>query len=307
MRIDRLFSIMVILLNKDKVTASELAEKFEVSTRTIYRDVEALSAAGVPIYANRGSGGGIALLDNYTMSKTLISDQDKKALLSALKSVQATKVINIDTVMDKLSGLFSNITPHDWIEVDFSQWGETEEHAAQFDAIKNAILESRQIQFDYYNAQGHKTRRRVCPLKLVFKGRAWYLWAYCRLKKAFRLFKMCRIKAVEDMDVFFERTAFETDGHTETSIDHDVGLDQMVDLTLRFKKEVLYLLYDYFDERDMQMQEDGRVLLNVSYPRGEWIYGFLLSFGSSLEVVKPSSIRRELAGRLKKAIEIYNK
>ncbi len=307
MRINRLFSIMVILLSKDKVTAGELAEKFEVSTRTIYRDVEALSAAGVPIYANRGTGGGIALLDNYTISKTMMSDQDRKALLMALKSLQATRVLNIDAVMDKLSGLFSSISVDDWIEVDFSQWGDIEENAAQFDVIKNAILECQQIRFDYYNGQGKKTSRTVCPLKLIFKGRSWYLWAHCTLKNAFRLFKMSRIKSAVRQDVFFDRTAFETGGDMETFTNHAVRPDQMVDLTLKFKQDVLYLLYDYFEERDMQIQDDGTILLEVSYPRGEWIYGLLLSFGPSLEVVKPLSVRSEIADRLKKTIEIYNK
>lgn len=194
MRVHRLFQIVITIINKGTVTAKELAEKFEVSTRTIYRDIDELSAAGIPIYTVKGNGGGIALLDEYIMNKAFISEQESESLILALKTLQATNYPEIDVVLDKMNAIFSKIKVDDWIEVDFSHWGANKAIENKFLDIKQGILKRFTLEFDYINSYNHKTRRMVYPLKLFFKGQTWYLGAYCVTKEDFRIFKISRMK-----------------------------------------------------------------------------------------------------------------
>ncbi len=123
MKTDRLFEITTILINKGSVTAQQLAERFGVSTRTIYRDIDTLSSTGVPVYTNKGHGGGIHLLEDYTLSKALLSDRDREHLLLAIKTLQSTQYPEIDVVLEKMSALFKKLPDYDWVEIDFAPWG----------------------------------------------------------------------------------------------------------------------------------------------------------------------------------------
>lgn len=306
MKIDRLFSIVVILLNKNNVTAKELAEKFEVSTRTIYRDIDVLSSAGIPIYTNKGNGGGISLLENYTISKTMISEKESEGLILALKTLQTTKYPNIDTIISKLSSVFKNVGVEDWVKVDFSDWGGTTDSMDKFNTIKQAILNSQSVSFAYFNSYGEKTIRKVNPVKLIYKGRAWYLWAFCKLKNDFRIFKIDRIKELNILEENFEREGLVKLKNYENKDSFNIP-NKMVDLELKFNSNVLYRLYDYFDDKDLVKNNDGSYLLNISFPEDEWIYSFLQSFGDNVEVINPEYIRKELINRLEKNLRIYKR
>ncbi|WP_202709791.1 helix-turn-helix transcriptional regulator [Sporosalibacterium faouarense] len=306
MRIDRLFSILVILLNKSIITAKELADRFEVSTRTIYRDIDTLSSAGIPIYANRGSGGGISLLDSYTINKTMISEKDSEGLLVALKTLKVTKYPDIDEITNKLSSLFQNIGVNDWIQVDYSQWGASKESISRFSEIKESILNNQLISFVYFNSYGEKSKRKVNPIRLIYKGQAWYLWAFCELKKDFRLFKINRIKELDIIDEYFKREELSQleNYNYET---HDNKSRRNVELKLRFNRSIIYRLYDHFEETDLVNNDDGTYQLEVCYPEGEWIYSFLQSFGDSVEVISPQYVREELIYRLEQNLKKYKK
>jgi len=123
MKINRLTEIIIILLNKKIVTAKELADKFEVSTRTIYRDIEELSLSGIPVYMSKGKNGGISLLEEYSINKTILSDKDKQSLIVALKTLEATKYPEIDSVTNKISFMLNREELSNWIDIDFSKWG----------------------------------------------------------------------------------------------------------------------------------------------------------------------------------------
>lgn len=304
MKIDRLFSIVVILLNKNNVTAKELAEKFEVSTRTIYRDIDVLSSAGIPIYTNKGTGGGISLLENYTISKTMISDKESQGIILALKTLQTTKYPNIDTIISKLSSVFKNVGIEDWVKVDFSDWEGNTDSMDKFNTIKQAILNSQTIRFIYFNSYGERTIRKVNPVNLIYKGRAWYLWAFCRLKNDFRVFKIDRIKELDILEENFEREGLVKLKNYEYKESFN-PYNKMVELELKFNSAVLYRLYDYFDDKDLVKNDDGSYLLNIAFPEDEWIYSFLQSFGGNVEVIKPQYIRNEMINRLEKNLRIY--
>ena len=175
----RLFRILYYLLDKGRATAPELAEKFEVSVRTIYRDVDVMSSAGIPIYVTTGRNGGIQFLDDYVLDKSFFSDSEKLEILSGLQSLSAVQYPEVDTILKKIGAVFQTRLT-DWIDVDFSRWGSVAENENRlFRLLKQAIFENREITFDYYNSSRDSGKRNVYPYKLVYKDKAWYLYAFC--------------------------------------------------------------------------------------------------------------------------------
>ena len=208
MQIYRLFEIIYVLLGKKQATAKELAKRFEVSTRTIYRDVEALSMAGIPVFATKGRGGGIGLLDNFVLSKSILCEREQTEVLTALQGFAVMddsvsggrRRARADTATDsdgnagdtlrKLNA-FWNRDAANWLYVDFSDWGD--KGAKIFQSLKSAILERRVVTFEYYGGNGVKSSRRVEPGQLCFKSKAWYMSGFCLDKNDDRLFKLSRI------------------------------------------------------------------------------------------------------------------
>lgn len=301
MKINRLLEITIILLNKGTVTAKELAGRFGVSTRTIYRDVDVLSCAGVPVFTNKGNGGGISLLENYSINKALISEHESESLLLALKTLQATKYPEIEAVLDKIGAVFKNTGSADWVYIDFSPWSSRPNEYDKFIDIKKGILERRVISFEYVNSEGIKSSRSMEPMRLMFKGQAWYLWGYCKAKKDFRVFRISRIKNVTVTDEVFERR--ESEAHAGSAPDEKPK--ELVELKLKFRPEVLHRLYDDFDDEIIRKNADGTCNVEITFPEDEWVYSYLLSFGCHVEVLEPEHIRRILVGRMKRALEYY--
>ena len=174
------------------MTAAELAGRFEVSVRTIYRDIDALSAAGVPVYTTQGKGGGVALMDHYILDRAAFTEEEQRQLLTALQSLPEAARAGADETLAKLSGLFRR-RETDWLQVDLSRWGSVEADQRKFEALKTAILDRRAAAFTYVSSYGLTTDRRVLPARLVFKGQSWYLQAYCTEKEDYRTFKVSRI------------------------------------------------------------------------------------------------------------------
>ena len=301
MKINRLLEITIILLNKGTVTARELAGRFGVSTRTIYRDVDVLSCAGVPVFTNKGNGGGISLLENYSINKALISEHESESLLLALKTLQATKYPEIEAVLDKIGAVFKNTESADWVYIDFSPWSSGPNEYNKFIDIKKGILERRVLSFEYINSEGIKSFRSMEPMRLMFKGQAWYLWGYCKMRKDFRVFRISRIKNVTVTGETFERR--KPGDRVESGPDEKPR--KLAELKLKFRPEVLHRLYDDFDDEIIRKNPDGTCSLTITFPEDEWVYGYLLSFGCHVEVLEPEHIRRILADRMKRALESY--
>jgi len=301
MKINRLLEITIILLNRKSVTARELADRFDVSTRTIYRDLDVLSTAGVPVYTNKGNGGGISLLEDYALNKTLLSEQESESLVLALKTLQATKYPEIDMVLDKIGGLFKNTEASDWVDIDLSPWGSQPNEYNKFADIKRAILKRQVISFCYINSNGERSTRSMEPMRLIFKGLAWYLWGYCRVKNDFRVFRISRMKDLQLCQDFFQRRK-----HDPPVIDDASSTSpRSMQMRLKFHPEVLYRVYDDFDDAMIEKKEDGSCELSVTFPVDEWVYGFLLSFGEHVEVLEPEHIRLTILNKLKKALKNY--
>ncbi|MBQ7933704.1 MAG: YafY family transcriptional regulator, partial [Lachnospiraceae bacterium] len=192
MKESRLFKILYYLLDKGSTTAPELAERFEVSVRTIYRDMDALSSAGIPVYTEKGRNGGIYLLSDFVLNKAIISEQEKQEILSALQGWAVVEERYKKDMLEKLSAVFRTQSV-DWIEVDLSRWGDKPRDNTKFEMIKNAIIHRRCIAIFYAGYYGTVDERVIQPLKLFYKSKSWYIKAYCRLKQDFRIFKLNRI------------------------------------------------------------------------------------------------------------------
>lgn len=302
MQINRLFEIIYILLSKKTITAKELAERFEVSVRTIYRDIDTLSTAGIPIYASQGKGGGISLLDDYVLDKSVLSEREQNEILYALQGLSITQTPETDKVLAKLSSLFKKNRTN-WIEVDFSPWGSDEKRSRQFTIIKDAILSRRIIQFNYFSSSSEKSIRRVEPVKLIFKVNAWYLQAFCLTRNTYRTFKISRMSdLLITQEVFSEKELEELPKNSQAP-----KTQKWINVCLNISAQGAYRVYDEFDEKDITKNPDGSFTIIASLPENKWLIRYILSFGSDIEVLAPQNIRDMFQSELSKITIKYQR
>lgn len=292
MQINRLFGIIYILLDKKLVTAKELAERFEVSGRTIYRDIELLSQYGIPIYTNKGKGGGISLLDNFVLDKSLISDKEQTAILTSLMAMAAIPEIEKTGIGRKLSELF-NKNNETWINVDFSEWGVSQKEL--FEQLRSAIIEKYIIEIDYINSRGETSRRLVEPLQLWFKNRAWYLIAYCRKAEDYRLFRLTRIRDIQNGREHFQRDL--------PDCKYEKANIKSTEIVLRINPEMEHRVYDEF--QNFERDKDGYFIVTMNYFEDEWLYGYIMSFGQYAKVLKPLRVQKLIKQRFENSIKNY--
>ena len=298
MQISRLFEIVILLLDKKAWTAGELARHFGVSQRTNYRDVEALSQAGIPVYASQGKNGGISLVESFVIQKSLLSKEEQTEILAALQGLKAVGVTRGEGLLAKWRAIFG-AGDGDWVAVDFSDWSQTKQ--SELMLLKDAVLQKKVLRFTYYGASGERTEREAEPLQLWFKSRAWYLKAYCRLRGEVRLFKLTRMK-----DVRLSGDRFIAPGQTDMPPVYESNpAKPFVVLHLWIDGSQAFRVYDDFDEAQIKKQPDGHFLASVSYPEDEWVYGFLLSYGPSLKVLSPPHVKDILRERLKRMSAYY--
>lgn len=298
MKENRYFQMIYLLLDKGQMTAPELADYFEVSIRTIYRDIDILSSAGIPIYATQGKGGGIAIQDSYVLKKSLLSEQEQKQILMALQGIRVLEDEQINMLLSKLSGVFQR-QQGNWLEIDFSTWTKSGAGKHNFQLLQSAIWKSRIVSFSYYSGKGEQTKRIIEPHKLVFKTSDWYLYGYCTLRKDFRFFKLTRIRDLKLQDAEYMR---ETPEHIfERSDEFEM---KTVQVTLLFDARMSHEVYEKFDE-EVSEQEDGSLLVTTILPDNELLYSYILSCRDGVEVLSPPYVRDNVRKRVGKMLEIY--
>lgn len=294
----RLFKIVYHLLEKGKSTAPELAEKFEVSIRTIYRNLDTISAAGIPIYATQGKGGGIFIMQDFVLNKSLLSEQEKEQILMALQGISATEHNQTDELLMKLSGLFqSKVT--NWIEVDFSEWYKNTPNYDVFNLIKNAIFNQYTITFSYFAREGNYSNRTVEPIKLIFKNKDWYLYGFCLLRNDFRFFKLTRIKDLEISSDTFIREV-KSSHEIETVIKNK----NFIHAKLKFSPKVAFRVYDEFTD-NVSKDNQGNLYVNIDLPDNETLFSYILSFGDNVEILEPDYLRHSMKEKLALMLEKY--
>ena len=295
MKESRLFRILYYILENGRTSAPVLAKQFEVSVRTIYRDIDVISSAGIPIYVTPGRNGGVQIHKNYILNRAMLTDKEKQEILSALQSTSLVNALQENATLTKLSALFQQPSDN-WFEVDFSRWGIKSQDDTSFSLLKKAILSHHAVKIVYVNTNGQKTERTIYPLKMVFKTRQWYLKAFCVNKNDFRLFKMSRMLKLHLLSETFAPMEY------PNPID---DLQKTYPKTvLLFPKEMAYRVYDEFEATEIKEKENGSFLVSVEMPQDNWLIGYLLSFGSTVEILEPSWLRKALAIEAEK---IYNK
>ncbi len=297
MRESRLFKIMYYLLDKGKSTAPELAEKYEVSIRTIYRDIDVISSAGIPIYATQGKGGGISILQNFVLDKSLLSNQEKDQIIMALQGISATEGENSRELLTKLGSLFQSKTAN-WIEVDFSNWVKNNPDQDIFKLIKNSIFSHNIISFQYFGSNRESTIRQVEPLKLVFKSKAWYLYGFCLLQNDYRFFKLTRIK-----DLKIQTEVYSREVPATSSVSKIIDMENTILVKLKFDKRMAFRVYDEFTD-EVTDDEQGNLYVQTNLPDNDGLYSYLFSFADCVEVLEPENIREMVR---KKVAAMQNK
>ena len=292
MQINRLFEIVHLLMNKKRVTANELAAHFEVSKRTILRDIDTLTMAAIPIYTMQGKGGGIFIQDSFVLNKALVSEDEQKQILFGLQSMSATEFIDTKQVLGRLRNFFQS-HGKEWVDVDFSRWGHSEKDNAKFEILKRAIICEHAVSFDYLSPYGESKGREVYPLRLSFKSKAWYLKSFCLTENDYRIFKFTRINNMSVLDKSFDSANYEVPLMQSAE---EPTVPDFVNVRLFISQNAKYRIYDEFAESDITVNEDGSLTLRTAL--GLWIYDYILSYGTAVEVLEPMYIREELLARV---------
>ena len=296
MKDNRLFRILYYILEKEKVTANELADKFEVSVRTIYRDIDSISSVGVPIFTTQGKGGGIKIDNEYILNKSLFDANEKEQIIAALQGLEKTNKVYKSELITKLSALFK-IKNSNWIEIDFTSWGSNNTYQELFNTLKIAIINKNIIFFSYISSKAEKINREVKPIRLLFKEQDWYLYAFCLLRNDFRYFKLSRIKDLEVLAINYE------DNFENEVLKKELKYENIVNIKLKFDKSVAFRVYDEF--KAIVEDKKGNLYVEMKIPNNYKLYNYIFSFGANVEILEPKEIRNQFKNMINKIAKKY--
>ena len=297
MKDNRLFRVLYYILENGKVTANELADKFEVSARTIYRDIDSISSVGIPIYALQGKGGGIEIAEDFILSKLLLSENEKQQIMSALQGLDNTTKQHENELLTKLSALFK-MKNTNWIEVDFNNWQNNKMYERTFNGIKSAILSKNIVSFTYFSSNEEETNRIVKPVRLLFKSQDWYLYALCLLRNDFRYFKLSRIK---NLDIHTEKF---DDSFEDAILKKEMPHENTVQIKVKFDRKVAFRVYDEINGEIIE-DDEGNLYAEIEMSHDYNLYNYIFSFGDGAEVLEPKEIRMQIKEMINKMAEKY--
>ena len=300
MKIDRLIGILSLLLQKDMVTAPELAEEFEVSRRTINRDIEALSKAGIPIQTLQGAGGGISIMEGYRMDRTILTSKDMQMILAGLRSLDSVSGSSYyGQLMEKIqSGSSEYISGRDSILIDLSSWYKGS-LAPKIETIQDAIEDRRLLKFMYYAPSG-ESERTIEPYYIIYKWAGWYVYGWCLKRNDFRLFKLNRMdRVLKTDDSFICRNVPAPDLSAEMAFPRNIILKALFDPDMKWR------LVEEFGPDCYKVLADGRLLLVRDYSDMENLTMWMLTFGDKVEVLEPVEVRERLKSMADNMIKMY--
>ncbi|MCI8332223.1 MAG: YafY family transcriptional regulator [Clostridiales bacterium] len=288
MKLERMIGILSILLQQQKVTAPYLAEKFEVSRRTIHRDIEALCQAGIPLMTEPGSHGGVSIMDGYIIDRALLSTSDMQAILAGLRSLDSVSGTNrYVQLMEKLSAGASNLLAGDaHILIDLSSWYKTS-LSPKIECLHEAILSSRKVSFLYFAPKGESLRT-IEPYNIIFHWSNWYVWGWCELRKDFRLFKLGRMAELKAGDPYTKRRVPEPDFSTERLYPANYQVKAII------KPAYKWRLVEEYGLESFTEQPDGTLLFSFGFTDKRSIVGWIASFGEGAELLEPVELREDI-------------
>ncbi len=300
MKIDRLIGILSVLLQEEKTTAPALAERFEVSRRTINRDIEDLRKAGIPIRTVQGTGGGISIMEGYRMDRMRLTSKDMQMILAGLRSLDSVSGSSYySRLMEKIRpGSSAFVGGRDSILIDLSSWYR-DSLAPKIETIQDAIGDRRVLRFRYYAPSGERDRT-VEPYYLVFRWSSWYLWGWCRDRQDFRLFKLNRMENVQKMTETFQcREAALPDLSDEKIFPGTIKVRAL------FEPDQKWRLVEEFGPKCFTEQEDGRLLFKADYTDMENLVTWLMTFGDKAKVLAPAEARQRITQIIHRMADIY--
>ena len=308
MKLQRLIAILTALLQRERISATALASMFEVSVRTIYRDIESLEQAGIPIVTHTGINGGISIIDQYKIDKKLFTNEDISTLLTSLYSVSGSiPDAKLNQTLEKIKGLIPNeyssaieLTSKQ-LHVDLTPWSNNPRVSNALVHIQEALTTSRLIRFNYTARHGETVERTVEPHQIVLKENNWYLKAYCIERQEFRTFKLRRIESIVVLSQNFQPRDFET-GMTDFK---DWKSDKLITVELIADASLRERALDYCRDEYIQELSDERLHIEMPFVESEMGYSVLLSMGQKCEVIAPEYIRAEVVRRILQMKSVY--
>lgn len=308
MKVDRLMSIILILLDKKRISAQELADTFEVSLRTIYRDIDAIDLAGIPIRAISGVGGGFEIMPNYKLDHKVFSPADLSAILTGLSSVSG--MIQSDELIHALAKVKSFIPEKqakeievkvNQISIDFSQWMGNTNIQPYLEIVKTALQESRLVSFVYIAHHGNTSKRIVEPCQLVLKSSHWYLYGFCREKKDMRLFRLSRMAEL----TIQEEICIQKEVPKPQLEVTDLLSTMQREITLRIHASIMDRVLDFCSYDHFSFDGNEHYIVRFPFIENDYYYDILLSFGSKCECLAPLHVRTEVKRRIQEIALIY--
>lgn len=301
MKSNRMFGILCILLEKEKITAKELADYFEVSVRTIHRDLLDLSSAGFPVTYQQGIGGGVSLLPDFRYSKTALNKEDMNVILAGIQGFASIDdSAKIKTLLAKLRFNQSDkmLLENDII-IDFTSWNHNSRIIEKIKSIRIAIANYQLLEMEYYGGSGCY-HREIEPYKLIFKQENWYLFGYCKYKEDFRIFKVSRMAGLHISDETFT----EREDYTIPPLQSDFANESGISITVRMDKSLEFLAVDFFGLENMT-RVDNDIFVIFQTERTEWVISTFAGFGNKAEIIAPDSVRDEMKSFLQQAQKMY--
>lgn len=302
MKIDRQIGILSLLLQKNKITMSELAEKFEVSRRTISRDIENINQAGIPIVTLQGQNGGVSIMENYRIDRTVLSSTEMQSILTGLQSLDSVSRTNrYRQLMEKLSAEKSDLMNADnHIIIDLSMWDKVFV-CEKIELIESAIDKHEKIAFTYFSPKG-TSERIIEPYHLIFQWSGWYVWGYCTLRGDYRMFKLSRLTNLKCTGEKCEDR--EVPAYTCDKLLHTKG---EIEVVVRFDKSVKWRLIDEYGIDKVDEDKDCNIIIRFTWSDIPSFYSWILTFGTHAEIISPEECRQEfidLVDKIRRTYEI---
>lgn len=310
MKIDRLLAITVLLLNRGRVSAKELSERFEVSSKTIYRDMDTLNQAGIPIVAHQGVSGGFEIMEQFMIDRHWLSIEEMNSLVTAVKGINlALEDKETDALLQKVKSLLQKAQRgyanqrEDRLIMDLNPWGQRNGIKETMQLLRQAVEERRRTAIEYISFNGQSQNRIIEPASLILKGTVWYVQAYCTLRKDFRVFRLSRIQHAALTEEKFEPLeAPVVEKFQWNSSWSDIPEEAMV---LSFKSEARQRVADMLHPDEVTMLPGGNYRVEVILKPDDWFYGMILSFGSQVKVESPDLVAEEVVRRAQQIIGRY--
>ena len=289
MKLDRLIAILSVLLNQEQATAPELAKRFEVSRRTINRDIEALNQAGIPIVTQQGAGGGIRIMDGFRMDRTALTSREMQAILSGLRGLDSVSgTSQYKQLMEKISpGAADVLSGDQHILIDLASWHKAS-LSGKIELLHGAIEQYRLVSF-HYLSPGGESDRIVEPALLIFQWSSWYLWGWCREKNAPRLFKLDRMDSLQVKETFSPR---------QMEMPDLLGGQAFPDryhVVVRISRKSRWRLVEEYGPGCYEETPEGDCLFSTGFTDREHLLSWILSFRGDAELLEPPELREELA------------